>query len=117
MTDLNALSGANAKRWVNAKLTRAFGPVAQRLIAAKQHYQTVEALTGVPWFVIAVIHERESSQSWSGSLAQGDPWDKVSIHVPKGRGPFKSWEEAAVDALTQCAPYAPDGRIGASGAR
>jgi hypothetical protein len=26
--------------------------------------------------------------------------------VPKGRGPFKSWEDAAVDALTNCAPFA-----------
>jgi lysozyme family protein len=53
-----------------------------------------------------VIHEREASQSWSGSLAQGDPWDKVSVHVPAGRGPFRSWEDAAVDALVNCAPYA-----------
>ncbi len=63
-------------------------------------------MTRVPWFVIAVIHERESSQSWGGSLAQGDPWDRVSIHVPAGRGPFKSWEEAAIDALVKCQPYA-----------
>jgi lysozyme family protein len=60
----------------------------------------------VPWFVIAVIHERECSQSWSRSIAQGDPWDKKSTHVPAGRGPFKSWENAAVDALVNCAPYA-----------
>ncbi|MCC8946019.1 hypothetical protein H8A97_13140 [Bradyrhizobium sp. Arg62] len=62
--------------------------------------------TGVPWFVIAVIHERECSQSWAGSLAQGDPWNKKSVHVPAGRGPFNSWEDCAVDALVNCAPYA-----------
>jgi lysozyme family protein len=56
--------------------------------------------------VIAVVHERECSQNWTGSLAQGDPWNKVSVHVPAGRGPFSSWEEAAVDALNDCAPYA-----------
>jgi hypothetical protein len=28
------------------------------------------------------------------------------VHVPAGRGPFKSWEEAAIDALVHCAPYA-----------
>ena len=27
-------------------------------------------------------------------------------HVPAGRGPFRSWEEAAIDALANCAPYA-----------
>ncbi len=25
--------------------------------------------------------------------------------MPAGRGPFKSWEEAAIDALVDCAPY------------
>lgn len=106
MTDLKALTDANGKRWAAARLIRPFDSAARRLVAAKSHYQTVERVTRVPWFVIAVIHEREASQSWSGSLAQGDPWDKVSVHVPVGRGPFKSWEEAAVDALVKCPPYA-----------
>jgi len=106
MPDLNALSRANATRWQNAKLTRNFTNIAKSLVAAKARYQAVEAKTGVPWFIIAVIHERESSQDWSRSLAQGDPWNKVSIHLPKGRGPFKSWEEAAIDALVNCSPYA-----------
>ncbi|WP_249733577.1 hypothetical protein [Bradyrhizobium sp. sGM-13] len=26
--------------------------------------------------------------------------------MPAGRGPFRSWEEAAIDALVNCAPYA-----------
>jgi lysozyme family protein len=72
---------------------------AKRLIAAKARYQTVEAKTGVPWYWIAATHEREASQSWSASLAQGDPWNKKSTHVPRGRGPFPSWEAAAIDAL------------------
>ena len=105
MTDLNALTAANAKRWANARLTRNFTAIAKSLVAAKPRYQTVEARTGVPWFVIAVIHERESSQNWFANLAQGDPWNRVSIHVPAGRGPFKSWEDAAIDALVDCAPF------------
>ncbi|WP_316178085.1 MULTISPECIES: hypothetical protein [unclassified Bradyrhizobium] len=104
--DLAALTAHNFARWQQAKLTRDFSVVARRLAASKARYQVVSAQTGVPWYVIAVIHERESSQSWSASLAQGDPWDRVSVHVPAGRGPFKSWEDAAVDALAYCAPYA-----------
>jgi lysozyme family protein len=73
--------------------------VAKRLADAKPRYQAVEKATGVPWYMIAAIHERESSQSWKASLAQGDPWDRVSTHVPRGRGPFRSWEAAAIDAL------------------
>ncbi|MDA9435813.1 hypothetical protein [Bradyrhizobium sp. CCBAU 51627] len=107
MVDLNALTRANARRWANAKLTRkaeAAG-VALRLYKAKQRYQAVERQTGVPWPAIAVIHERESSQQWNASLAQGDPWNRVSVHVPAGRGPFDSWEAAAVDALVKCPPF------------
>lgn len=105
MTDLNVLGRANAARWAKAKVTRNFTGIAKSLFASKPRYKAVEAQTGVPWFVIAVIHERESSQNWSRSLAQGDPWNKVSVHVPAGRGPFKSWEDAAVDALKECHPY------------
>jgi lysozyme family protein len=105
MTDLVALKAANTKRWSVARQTRDGSSAANRLVAAKSHYQAVERVTRVPWFVIAVIHEREASQSWSGSLAQGDPWNRVSVHVPSGRGPFNSWEEAAIDALVNCAPF------------
>ena len=108
MTDLVALQRTNTQRWANAKPTRDFATIAKRLTAADavSRYQAVSAETGVPWPVIAVIHERECSQDWTRSLAQGDPWDRVSVHVPAGRGPFKSWEDAAVDALNDCAPYA-----------
>jgi lysozyme family protein len=102
------LIARNAARWQAAKLTRApeFTPVAARLVAAKARYQDIERATAVPWFIVAVIHEREASQDFSKSIAQGDPWDKVSTHEPRGRGPFASFEDAAYDALVNCAPYA-----------
>ena len=102
------LAADNARRWSRAKMVRGdeFAAVARKLVAARSRYQIVAARTGVPWFVIAVIHQRESSQNWSASLAQGDPWNRISTHVPKGRGPFKSWEDAAVDALVNCPPQA-----------
>lgn len=108
MPDIPALVAANTKRWRSAKLTRGpeFRPVTARLTTAKVRYQTISAKTGVPWFVIAVIHERESGQDFSRSLAQGDKWNQVSRHVPRGRGPFASFEDAAVDSLVNCAPYA-----------
>ncbi|WP_256809012.1 hypothetical protein [Bradyrhizobium sp. Bra64] len=107
MVDLNALSAANAKRWLKAKPTRKAeaAKIALRLHKAKPRYQAVELETGVPWPAIAVIHERESSQDWRASLAQGDPWNHVSVHVPAGRGPFESWEAAAIDALVKCPPF------------
>ncbi len=108
MVDLAKLKDANIRRWNAAKLTRGpeFLPVAKRLVAAKQRYMNVAVKTGIPWPFIAVTHQRESSQDWSRSLAQGDPWNQVSTHVPAGRGPFNSWEDAAYDALVDCAPHA-----------
>src|SRR3954467_5552483 len=110
MTDIAALKTANALRWQRAKFTRSFASVAKHLVdpIAKERYQAVSKQTGVPWPFIAVAHERESSQDWTASLAQGDPWNQVSKPVPAGRGPFKSWEEAAVDALVNCAPHAAE---------
>lgn len=105
MVDVNILAAANAKRWAEAKPMRNLSAIASALVGAKKRYQAVEAKTGVPWFVIAVIHMRESSQRWDRSLAQGDPWNMVSVHVPAGRGPFTSWEEAAIDALANCHPF------------
>lgn len=109
---MSNLSASNAARWAKAKVKpekRAiFKSVAQRLTAqaAKARYVAAEKRTGVPWFVIAVIHEREASQSWSANIAQGDPWNRVSRNVPAGRGPFSGWDAAADDALMNCAPYA-----------
>jgi lysozyme family protein len=112
MVDIAKLKKDNDTRWGNMKpdpnLANTINGVATQLVSdpVKTRYQAVSNKTKVPWAVIAVIHEREASQSWGANLAQGDPWNKVSIHVPKGRGPFASWEEAAVDALTNCQPFA-----------
>ena len=108
MADLVKLKADNIRRWNNAKLTRGpeFAPVAKRLVAARDRYMNVSVRTGIPYPFIAVTHQRESSQDWTKSLAQGDPWNRVSTHVPAGRGPFSSWEEAAYDALVNCAPHA-----------
>jgi lysozyme family protein len=122
MTDITAIKRANQARWDGATLTRAseFTKVAQRLInqtvimdgvnrTAKSIYQEIEQATGVPWFIIAVIHEREASQMFTAQLGQGDPLAHVSTHVPKGRGPFvgpKAFVRGAIDALVNCQPYA-----------
>jgi lysozyme family protein len=110
--NIGQLKKDNQARWLNVKPDVSLAPiinkVAARLVAAaaKAQYVSVSGKTKVPWGIIAVIHEREASQSWKANLAQGDPWNKISIHVPKGRGPFASWEDAAIDALVNCAPKA-----------
>jgi lysozyme family protein len=104
--DIDTLIQKNGERWENAKLTRDFTNTSNELISHKDRYQAVADRTGVPWFVIAVIHEREASQNWNTQLAQGDPLHRVSHDTPRGRGPFDTWEDGAYDALVNCAPHA-----------
>jgi lysozyme family protein len=106
MIDLTGLKQANAARWEKAKLTHNCTAVAKALVTAKCRYRTIENRTGVPWFFIAVAHERESSQRWDTQLGQGDPLNRISAHIPKGRGPFNTWEDGAYDALVNCGPFA-----------
>lgn len=106
--DINTLREANAKRWAAAIITRGpeYATPVARILGAKDRYKAISIATGVPWYYIAAFHYRECGLNFSQSLAQGDPWDQVSRHVPAGRGPFHSFEDAAVDALTACPPYA-----------
>lgn len=66
------------------------------------HYTDVLARISVPVVVQATICEREDGNDFTKSPAQGDPWNKPSTHVPKNRGPFTSWVDAAVDAWSVC---------------
>lgn len=61
-------------------------------------YGAVSAETGIPLLFIAPSFEREASSNFALSPAQGDRWDRASIHVPAHRGPFKNWHDAAIDA-------------------
>src|SRR5512139_10779 len=99
MADFNALRAANVKRWRLATPTRDFKPVAEKRLADKPRYQEVTKRTGVPWAVIAAIHNRESGGRFDCNLANGQPLNMVTTLVPKGRGPYKTWEDSAVDAL------------------
>lgn len=73
---------------------------AKKLVALYKagKYGDVPQRTGIPAAWIAASFEREASSNFSRSPAQGDPWSRISVHVPRGRGPFRSWEASALDA-------------------
>jgi lysozyme family protein len=76
--------------------------VANHLLVYVQQgrYADVADKLGIPQIFIATSFEREASSNFRLSPAQGDPWNERSIHVPRGRGPFKDWTMAALDAYT-----------------
>jgi|VirMetMinimDraft_7_1064189.scaffolds.fasta_scaffold08663_5 lysozyme family protein len=68
----------------------------------KGRYFSVSRSSGVPWQIIAVIHVLESGGDFRGVLHNGERiigTGKKTRLVPAGRGPFETWEEAAIDAL------------------
>lgn len=90
------------KLFKTAKITRSKGWVkayAKKMYKDKGRYKGVADHIGCPWWVVAMIHTMECSRSWKKGLHNGQPWNKRTTWVPKGRGPFVSWDEAAVDAL------------------
>jgi lysozyme family protein len=100
----------NAERWGKALFTRStqINAQAEKIIANRSRYELVSKATGVPWDVIGVIHYRESSNDFRGVLHNGQKiigTGKKTTLVPKGRGPFSTWEEAAIDALANCHPH------------
>jgi lysozyme family protein len=74
------------------------------ILIHEQIYQQVQASTGVPWFVAACIHSRESDLNFKKHLHNGDPLTNRTVNVPKGRPvhgyPTFAWEVSAADALT-----------------
>jgi len=74
-----------------------------RIVTNRLRYDSVEKKTGVPWWVVAILHMRESSFSMNAWLANGDPLSGPTVQVPAGLrcpgNPPWSWEDAAVVSL------------------
>ena len=75
---------------------------AKRVLAGKPRYVSIEVFTGVPWYMIACVHNMECSGNFKGVLHNGEPivgtGQKTKL-VPAGCGPFATWEDAALDAI------------------
>lgn len=84
--------------WLNAA-----NAAARKIMAHEDEYMAVQQRTGVPWYFIGLLHMRESGNDFRGVLHNGEHiigTGRKTKLVPRGRGPFNTWEEAAIDALT-----------------
>ncbi|WP_407186841.1 peptidoglycan-binding protein [Bradyrhizobium centrosematis] len=73
--------------------------VARKALNGKATYQQIERLTGVPWHFAALCHYRESNFDFDTYLGNGESLHRVTTIVPKGRGPFATFVDGAVDAF------------------
>lgn len=105
--NFDELKDEYSRLWVQAAITAKFDgaatATAKKILASKERYQAIEMQTGVPWYVVGVIHAMESNCRFSTHLHNGDPLTGKTTRVPKarplkGKGPF-TWEESACDAL------------------
>ena len=94
-------------RWKRASVPphreKAVDAIVDRIMANRGRYVAVEKKTGVPFWVIAALHNMEASGSFAKHLHEGSPLTARTRWVPIGRPktgkpPF-TWEESAVDAL------------------
>jgi lysozyme family protein len=73
------------------------------IVTNKSTYKLVSDSTGIPWYIIGIIHTEEGSLNFHTHLLNGDPLTARTVHDPAGR-PIKgyppfTWEESAIDAL------------------
>jgi lysozyme family protein len=76
---------------------------AKGIFTNRDKYRTVESLTGVPWFVVGLIHQMEADLDFHAHLHNGDPLTARTCNEPVGRPlgghpPFL-WSDSAADAI------------------
>lgn len=95
------------QRWRSATIPthrlHEVGVICDRIIANKDRYDVVEIRTGVPYHVVAALHNMESGGSFTSHLHEGSSLKFRTRYIPKGRPktgtpPF-TWEYSAVDAM------------------
>ena len=87
--------------------------VGDKIIKNKLRYELIGNRTGVPWYLIGLLHNAESGGNFSKHLHNGDPLTGRTINEPPGRPKFNpgngslppsarnpyKFEESAIDAI------------------
>lgn len=103
MISFESLKSEYERNWTSleirpGRLTEA-NAVARKALNGKATYQQIERLTGVPWCFAALCHYRESNFDFDTYLGNGESLHRATTIVPKGRGPFATFVDGAVDAF------------------
>ncbi len=75
----------------------------KQIKANQGRYELVSSKTNLPWQVVAVLHAMESTLDFNANLLNGEPYSRKTEYVPKGRGPWANWEDAAVEGIQEIA--------------
>ncbi|OKO86923.1 peptidoglycan-binding protein [Bradyrhizobium sp. AS23.2] len=103
MVSFESLKSEYERNWANLEIRPSrladANAVARKALNGKATYQQIERLTGVPWHFAALCHYRESNFDFDTYLGNGESLHRVTTIVPKGRGPFATFVDGAVDAF------------------
>lgn len=73
--------------------------VIENILKLRSRYEFVQSKANVPWYFTAALHFMEASNKMNGNMMNGQPINQVTTIVPKGYGPWNTWEESAIDAF------------------
>jgi lysozyme family protein len=96
------------KSWENATINRDVlskvdWVIENKIIPHQSSYQAIQKELGIPWYVVAVIHSRESDFDFGTHLFNGDPLNARTVNEPAGMPlspePPYTWHQGAIAAL------------------
>ncbi len=106
MASFEQYKEAYERNWANLTIRpgkrEAARHTAERLLQGKPTYMEIQRLTAVPWWFVGLCHYRESNFDFDTYLGNGQPLNRRTTIVPKGRGPFtgpSAFTDGAIDAL------------------
>lgn len=73
-----------------------------RIVDNRRRYESVSHAfinPGLKWYHVSIFHDLECGLNFSKYLGNGQSLFMKTTIVPKGRGPFSSFEEGAIDAI------------------
>ena len=73
--------------------------IAEKIKRNKKHYIGFD----IPWQLVGILHYMECNLSFNRHLHNGDPLNKKTVRVPRGRPSNKTrwtWRESAADAIS-----------------
>lgn len=91
---------------IRPERARTVEQTARKIMGNRPRYDAVSRATGVPWFVIGIMHQMECNLSFAKHLHNGDPLGARTKLVPAGRPKVwpvenqDAWTASAIDALT-----------------
>lgn len=73
--------------------------ICNNILQNRSRYENSVKGTSIPWQIVAITHQMECNADFNRQIFNGQRIDSVTTIVPKGLGPWGSWEESTRDAL------------------